>query len=199
MSEIRIRNVATLVYPESAPDGWQSILSDLHIPAFISPLHDRDDRKSHYHVLLMFPSLKSRNQCSDYIQSFGGVGCEAIASLRSYARYLCHLDNPDKAQYNPKDVIALSGAQYDDLIVDRKKAKYDHLVDIFKLCRDNNILSFAYLLDYLAQYNREDFSYVIDNAYVIREYLKSLSWEYTTRNQLKADAKKYKDNPFIDT
>ena len=38
----RYRNFACVVYPESAPDNWQSILSDHHISAFISPLHDKD-------------------------------------------------------------------------------------------------------------------------------------------------------------
>ena len=38
----RFRNYATVVYPESAPENWQEILSDQIIPAFISPLHDSD-------------------------------------------------------------------------------------------------------------------------------------------------------------
>ena len=42
----RTRNFATVVYPESAPDDWQEILSQQFVPAFISPLHDKEDRKS---------------------------------------------------------------------------------------------------------------------------------------------------------
>ena len=38
----RTRNYATVVYPESAPEGWQSILEDQFVSAFISPLHDCD-------------------------------------------------------------------------------------------------------------------------------------------------------------
>lgn len=38
----RTRNFGTVVYPESAPENWQTILSELCIPCFISPLHDKD-------------------------------------------------------------------------------------------------------------------------------------------------------------
>lgn len=34
----RIRNFATVVYPESAPEDWQSILAGHFVPAFISPV-----------------------------------------------------------------------------------------------------------------------------------------------------------------
>lgn len=55
----RTRNFATIVYPESANPGWKEILRDLHIPAFISPLHDMDCnpdgelKKPHHHVIFM--------------------------------------------------------------------------------------------------------------------------------------------------
>ena len=52
----RTRNFATVIYPESAPSDWKEILNQEFIPAFISPLHDRDTnptgepKKPHYHV-----------------------------------------------------------------------------------------------------------------------------------------------------
>ena len=38
----RTRNYATVVYPDSAPENWQEILTQHFVPAFISPLHDKD-------------------------------------------------------------------------------------------------------------------------------------------------------------
>lgn len=38
----RTRNFATVVYPESAAEGWQDILAQQFVPIFISPLHDKD-------------------------------------------------------------------------------------------------------------------------------------------------------------
>ena len=54
----RTRNFACVVYADSAPENWQSIISDLKIPVFISPYHDRDvnadgqPKKPHWHVQL---------------------------------------------------------------------------------------------------------------------------------------------------
>lgn len=38
----RTRNFATIVYPESAPENWKSILENEIVPALISPLHDKE-------------------------------------------------------------------------------------------------------------------------------------------------------------
>ena len=46
----------------------------------------------------------------------GGVGVEPVKSVRAYARYLCHLDSPDKVCYRTEDVLSLSGADYNTMI-----------------------------------------------------------------------------------
>ncbi|MEE3444090.1 MAG: Rep family protein, partial [Methanobrevibacter sp.] len=89
-----------MVYPESAPEDWEIILSNEFVPAFISPLHENDlnpdnsPKKPHYHVILMFDSVKTTEQAKEVFAKIGGVGCEIVKSLRGYSRYLCHLDNP---------------------------------------------------------------------------------------------------------
>jgi len=61
----RTRNFATVVYPESAPENWFSLLGELKVPCFVSPLHDKDlnpngeVKKSHYHVLFAFDGVKT--------------------------------------------------------------------------------------------------------------------------------------------
>ena len=114
----RTRNYATVVYPESAPEDWQTILEECFVPAFISPLHDSDVnpggeiKKAHYHVVIMFDSVKTIEQAVAVFEKIGGVGCEKVNSIRGYARYLCHLDNPEKFQYPQEKVRALCGADY---------------------------------------------------------------------------------------
>ena len=74
----RARNYATVVYPESAPDGWQDILSEQFVPAFISPLHNMDvnptgeQKKEHYHVMVMFEGKKSGDQVRELFDKNGG-------------------------------------------------------------------------------------------------------------------------------
>lgn len=179
----RTRNFATVVYPDSAPEGWQEILSDQHIPAFISPLHDKDvnptgeAKKPHYHVMIMFENVKTREQAQAVFDSIGGVGLEVVQSIRSYARYLCHLDNPEKAQYPREQVRCLGGADYPDIVglpIDR----YTAISDMTDYCLENNIYSYARLYLY-AKRERHDWYRVLcdSGTFVIKEFLKSWYWE----------------------
>ena len=95
----RVRNFATVVYPESAPENWIDILNEYHVACLISPLHNRDIdpdlniKKPHYHVLIMFEGKKNyETQVKPIFDSIGGVGREYVQSIRGYARYLCHLN-----------------------------------------------------------------------------------------------------------
>lgn len=178
----RARNFATVVYPESAPADWQERLSQHFIPAFISPLHDKDvnptgePKKPHYHVVLMYEGKKSEEQVRAVFESIGGVGCEVVQSIRGYARYLCHLDNPEKAQYSPDDVRSLCAADYNTtigLVTDKYKA----IRDIIAYCKENDVYSYSQLLEYAMEERGDWFRVLCDNGtYVIKEYLKSRQW-----------------------
>jgi hypothetical protein len=179
----RTRNYATLVYPESAPENWKEIIAESKIPVFISPLHDQDKtptgepKKPHYHVMAMYDSVKTADQAREFFESFGGVGCEVVNSIRSYARYLTHMDYPDKAQYNIDDVVSLGGADYMHAIgtaADKAKSIREMLTYI----EENDVVCFADLSLY-ASVNRSDwFDTLINNgAYFIKEYIKSRTWK----------------------
>lgn len=183
----RYRNYATVVYPESAPANWVELLSDQCVPAFVSPLHnldvnpDGEIKKAHYHVLLAFDSLKTKDQASDIFGLIGGVGCETVQSLRGYARYLCHLDNPEKHQYLPDDVVAFGGADY-HATIGLPTDKYKAIREMMDYIRDNDIYNFADVLEYASE-NRYDWFRVLcdSSTIVIKEYLKSRSWSADRR------------------
>lgn len=178
----RFRNFATVVYPESATENWQDILSDQLVPAFISPLHDMDVnpdgeiKKSHWHVMIVFDGNKSIDQAQAVFILIGGVGCEVVQSLRGYARYLCHLDNPEKHQYCPDDVRALCGADYNSTI-GLPTDKYKAISEMIEYVKQQNIYSYSELLDYCALEKFDWFRVLCDNGtMVIKEYLKSRLW-----------------------
>lgn len=179
----RTRNFACVVYPESAPENWRSIIAESKIPVFISPLHDKDvnptgePKKPHYHVLAMYESVKKPEQAKEFFESFGGVGCETVNSIRGYSRYLCHLDNPEKVQYSIDDVVAYGGADFIHAIgtaADKAKA----IREMIAYIEENDVVSFAELTRY-SSINRSDwFDCLINSgAYVIKEYIKSRYWE----------------------
>lgn len=182
----RTRNYATLVYPDSAPENWMEIVSELHIPVLISPLHDKDVnpdgtlKKPHYHVLFMFESVKDWDtQVKPIFDSFGAVGREIVNSSRGYARYLCHLDNPEKYQYDHSLVKSFGGADYSAIVhlpTDDAKMIYDMLrfIDV------NQIHSFAEFVNRVWYYNRDWYSLVTCRfSHLVIEYIKSITWEET--------------------
>lgn len=177
----RTRNFATVVYPESAPDDWISILEDEKIPALISPLHDKDRnqkaenelKKAHFHVIVMFTSVKTQEQARAVFEKIGGVGCEPVQSIRGYARYLCHLDNPDKVQYSQDNIIALCGADYYGLI-ELVTDKYKAISEMMNWCVSNSIDELYELIEYARQERMDWFRVLCDSSTLImREYLRS--------------------------
>lgn len=179
----RTRNYATVVYSESAPEGWQEILSDQFVPAFVSPLHCDDvnptgeKKKDHYHVMVMYDSTKTPEQARELFEKIGGVGCEVVQSVRGYARYLCHLDNPEKAQYNTEEVRQLCGADYTatiGLVTDKYKA----LKEMMCFVTENDIRAYSDLADYASMERMDWFRVLADNGTVfMKEYMKSREWK----------------------
>lgn len=179
----RTRNYATMVYPESAPENWQTVIAESKIPVFISPLHDKDinpdgtPKKPHYHVLTSFDSVKTVDQAKEFFATFGGVGCEVVLSHRAYARYLCHLDNPEKARYDINDVVSYGGADY-IATIGTAADKAAAIRDMLQFIEENDITCFADLCMY-SSINRSDwFDCLINSgAYFIKEYIKSRTWK----------------------
>lgn len=116
------------------PDDFIVYLKSLHIPMFLSPLHLHDkvevfrtsakgdmievlvDKKPHYHLMLMFEGNKSFDQIKTLLEPLNGTIPFQCTSLRGYARYLCHLDDPEKTQYLIDQVLCFGGADYLDAI-----------------------------------------------------------------------------------
>lgn len=202
----RYRNFATVVYPESAPEDWKTIIADSKNPVFISPLHDKDinptgePKKPHYHVVWANDGKKSKEQAIDFFSTFGGVGCEVVQSIRGYARYLCHLDNPEKAQYNTEDVICFGGLDY-NATIGLPTDKYKAIKEMMSFCKENLIYSYAALLEYAAENQFDWFRVLCDSGSVVmKEYLKSKQWEVDKRiadaTMLnKASVEEYKTDP----
>lgn len=186
----RARNFATVVYPDSAPEGWVETLSDFCVPAFMSPLHDQDVnpdgeiKKAHYHVLFCFEGVKTTDQVQVLIDQIGGVGCEKVASLRGYARYLCHLDNPEKFQYSIENVRCFGGADYTSS-VGLPTDKYKAIGEMIDWCEEHDIVSYSVLLAYARAEHFDWFRVLCDSGtMVMREFLKSRKW---TKDVMKND------------
>lgn len=175
MSE-RYRTIAFLFYPESAPvESLIDRIKESHVPAFVSPLHQPDDKelKPHYHVLLMFDTQQSVKYLHDLVLSLGGANGYFIhPPKRQYARYLLHLDDPDKEQFN-ESVISLNGADYSPYYFKSEDLENgSKIVSVLLYIRDNNITNFRCLVEGLID-DFEALHLVTKNVLFFNSYLKS--------------------------
>lgn len=186
-SKSKKRNYVSILYPESAPEDWLARLSDLHIPAFVSPMHEPDEecKKPHYHILLMFKSPVVGRTAQKAFDDIGAIRGQYVEVLQAYARYLAHLDDPDKQQFPPDNaygVQAFGGADYMDAIRQGGSEKFRLIGEILRFADDNQIYNFASLVRYCNQERVDWLECVIERAYFIKTYLRDL--EYEERNNV---------------
>ena len=112
---IKKRNWAFVLYPESAPADWREQLQKTGLQCAISPLHDKDmnpdntPKKPHYHVILTYSGPTSYNVVKALTDGFNQPIPQALEQVRGYYRYLTHKDNPEKAQYDEREIKTING------------------------------------------------------------------------------------------
>lgn len=155
---------AFVLYPESAPENWKEILQQTGLSICVSPLHDKDinptgePKKAHYHIILCYSGPTTFKCVKAITDSLNQPIPIALEQVRGYFRYLTHKDNPEKYQYNEKDITTINDFDidnYNDLSVSQIKTI---MIDIQKIIRDNDILEYCDLLDFLL--DSELFSYL---------------------------------------
>lgn len=178
----RTRNFTTVCYPDSVPENWREILSELCVPCVVSPLHDKDKnpdgepKKPHWHVMFMFSSPKTISQAMELVSKINGVGCQTVKDTRAMARYFCHLDNPSKAQYSVDDALCFAGADYLEIIASSSD-KYRAIAEMEEWCDEQGVDSYRDLCRY-ARKERPDWHRLLCTCCSVHmmAYLKSASW-----------------------
>lgn len=192
----RGRIYATVVYPESAPANWRELLEGTHIAAMVSPLHcddvlpNGDAKKPHWHVLWRYEGVKTPAQAQEVVDLIGGAGAvEIVADYRGYARYLCHLDSPDKAQYSPDDVACYGGADWAAVALsdaERTDATLDEIEDWID---DTGCYSYAALCRYCRR-ERPDWTRTVRTHTVhLSALIRSAYWEVHQEQEVRYDGR----------
>lgn len=179
----RCRNWGLVIYPDSAPDRWQHILDDLHIQWVEGPLHDKDVnegtgelKKPHWHAVLMFDNVKAPAQVKEIADLVHAAYPERINSLRGAIRYLAHLDNPDKAQYDRNGIIPHGGFDVDQYLIATAASRHAMIGEMQSFCRDQGIFDMCDLMDYARDNRSSDWYPLLCDrcTYVMEVYLKSM-------------------------
>lgn len=155
-NDVKKRNWAFVVYPESAPADWRERLQKSGLQCAISPLHDQDTnpdgepKKPHYHVILVYGSPTTYNNVKALTNGqLGQTVPQPLEQVRGYYRYLTHADNPEKAQYSAGDIQLLNGFDIRDYVEMTKSEVMRYKRELLAFVRDNDILEYSDLLDIL--------------------------------------------------
>lgn len=167
----RSRNWTTIVYPDSAPENWREIIDNVHIIWIESPKHDKDvnpdgtPKKAHWHIILIYDSLKTLKQVWDTVASkVNSPIPQKVESLSGAIRYLPHLDNPEKYQYDEKDIKVHGAFDIDKYLHGNSADKRKVLLEILTYITDNKVKYFFEIQRYAIGHQKYDWFDIINNS-----------------------------------
>lgn len=178
----RTRNWNFIVYPESAPSDWIEIVKSENVPFAVSPLHDSDVlenetgelKKAHYHVVITYSSVKTYNQVKELTDKLNAPIPQQCKSLIGSVRYLIHLDNADKFQYNKSEIQCFNGFDLDKFIVITATDRYELIGQMMEFIIEQDIVEFSRLFLYARKHNEDWYKLLCDNScYVLGQFIKS--------------------------
>lgn len=194
----RARAWTAIMYQESAPAGWMDKLADLLVEAIVSPLHDQDvwtdedeaenpvhkagsPKKAHWHIVVSYKNPVTFAKAREVFDEIGAViPPEPKAKVKDFqqmARYLCHLDQPKKHQYDPAEVTTFGAIDYAALVM--SGADEDEMLDQMEEFIDANmIVSWRQFCIYVRT-ERPEWKVLTRRKYAayLSRYIKSLEWE----------------------
>lgn len=178
---LKKRNWAFVVYPESAPSDWIEQLQQRGVVSAISPLHDKDlnatgePKKAHWHVIVTYEGPTAQSVVERLTELLNAPKPIPLEQVRGYYRYLTHKDNPEKAQYDEKDIQTLNGFDIRDFVEMTKSEVNAKIRIIQKMIRELDFLEYADLLDYLQDEEElaDEYDVAINHTILLNTYIKS--------------------------
>ena len=152
---VKKRNWAFVLYPESAPKNWREELQQTGLQCAVSPLHDKDlnpdndFKKEHFHIILCYSGPTSFNVVKKLTDQLNQPIPIPLEQIRGYYRYFTHLDNPDKYQYDEKDIETINGFSIDDFVELSKSEIVEIKRKLQKIIRENQITEYSEFMDFL--------------------------------------------------
>ena len=199
--------------------GVPMAVSPLHIPD--KNIEQENEKKPHYHCLMYFDGQKNNKELKKLLdmsstsydrQYFNWqLLCDKknlysnvakypyflkVNSIRSQFRYLLHLDNPLKQQFNDYKIqyfVVDDEQKYNTLVLlngfnekDYLKCSGAHpLYEILQIVKDNKFKGISQLLEYLAD-NRNEYliSYIQHNMYFLSKFVLADLMPYYKNSQV---------------
>lgn len=189
------RNWTIVVYPESLPQNWIDILQGTGLPIAISPLHDRDvnpdglPKKPHYHLILCYEGPTTYNVVNALAKKLNAPSPKFIEAVRGLYRYFTHQDNPEKAQYNAKDIRCLNGFCIADFVELTKAEVLQIKKDLISLIKQQDFHEYSEFVDYtLFNLSDNEFDVACNHTIFFDRYLSSR--RYADKDKVQQDKQK---------
>lgn len=144
-----------VIYPDSLPKDFEKIIQLSGLKCALSPLHDKDlnadeeHKKPHYHLIYRFDTNVRYSQAKSFSDSLNGTIPQLLHNLRGYYRYFTHKDNPEKYQYDEKDIKVFNGFDIRDYCTPTSAEISKMKQEIINYINGNDITEYCDLLDCL--------------------------------------------------
>lgn len=184
-----------IFYQDSCPVDWKEYLSQMHLKIWVSPIHDKDVwtsldeqknklhvkgklKKAHFHLIVEYPTPHYMDQVvADFSFLNGSHYIKHVQSLISMVRYLCHHDDPEKAQYLIDDISVFGGAELDLVSQIGSHERHEALAAMRRFIRERRITHFSVFYDYCDEHEKTWSRLLDDNSsYVIEKYIKAYAY-----------------------
>ena len=156
------------------------MLDSFNVSWAASPLHDQEVnpdgsiKKPHWHIMISFESLKTLEQCNEISAAVLGTKSQFVQSPRAMVRYFAHMDNPDKVQYDKRQIECHGGFDLEDMLMTSNQTKYDALKEMIQYCIDADVTEYEDLLVYSMHNEPSWFEALADSCtYTMSSFLKS--------------------------
>lgn len=152
------------------------------MPVITSPLHDRDSneldeeqKKPHYHHIIAFEGPTTFNNVQKLIAPLNGPIPKKCHHVKGSIQYLTHKNNPEKVQYDEKDILLFGGfnpTNYED-VMSRKEIDTIKM-ELVTVINDYGFREYKQLIDLTLTSERVDwFSVASNNTIFFQGYLGS--------------------------
>ena len=156
-------------------------MDELHIEWIESPLHEFDTnatgevKKAHWHLLLMFGGVKSYEQVLSVVKPLNCPIPQRCHNAKAMVRYMAHLDNPEKHQYEVSGIKGHGGVDVAEMLRPNASERYSIIRDMTEYIRSNHVTEFSDFTEYAMLEHYDDwFPLLCDScSYIIGQVIKS--------------------------
>lgn len=152
--------------------------------------HDRDVRangepkKVHWHIILIWDNSTTFNNALKTAQAVSNTKyIEPVRSLVGATRYLIHMDDPDKYQYDKDEVQTVGDVDFSELIESSRNDRIE-LKAMCEYIRDNGITHFDTFAYYCMNKNLEWFRILSErNTFFFKNLIQAQHFRLKTETE----------------